>query len=1174
MKVDSETQVAKETTSLLLPSPHSTNESVSLSHAGDGFGQPLSSSNSLRHNDDESQKDKCHRLRSINVGRHRAVLLLLLACISLVCLHSLVNFNNIPSREESLALVYSRPRPFSQKHPVTDLGIQNVARPTQTAPSHQIFRLLESSASESRKPLPTSAWYQNMLQTEGEPTNLNRAYALPYILDVVGPIPGLTLHSSFLVPTSKVIQLSNNPLFGLTLGAKGDVFEDTKTKATRKYSVSSLTELGLTLHWDAMRMSSSLVRGMAYGTMIYEERQSTRSDGRIVYPTIASNIAFGKPPVADGTKQMKCDKKSDRTLVQKEVELYFGASDFSWLVFFSEPVWIQCSSANDGSDEAFLQVVDSVDEQTENPLVIRAALVDFCTNRKYPNFCNGAMSRQQKQGYSETLRRYAEIIPGQNSFMHYDIREDKNEGTLVFDWNVESMSHDKDGDFQSTLRAEGEKAPLELLHFALPHHMDNLDNRKLPNDELYCLPSLLGPACTVVGAEMSITETLPDISFRAPRPIKANFISAIGDTLIEDLQYELQSFFQRGAGDTYFSGKMLAKLGRIVLVAEELTEICSERNSREYRDACKNTTLPTKREMDNAIDNLQSSVEIWINGSAEAPFIYDDAWGGLVSCGCDFDEGTGTCKNEFPDCPALSDQGLDFGNGFYNDQHFHYGYHIYAASAVAHFRPEWGMEHWEQILLLVRSIANPSEDDNAFPLFRHKDWYQGSSWASGIPIPPYLNGKNQESSAEAIAAYEAVALFGKVMQQVWNDASMSSEASIAKEIKQVGQIMTATELRSTRRYWHVKQNDPAERIYPKEYTGLVVGILWQTMAQFGTWFGSAEYLPYGIQLLPLTSISEERDELAWINEMYYPFSTSCAAEFQCTESGWGVLQLAVLATVGYADEAAKRVGLMPDESFTNAGGNGHSRTNTLWYIATRPDVEEPVPLVESDVRGADEKRPAPVYKLTDCHTPMTCTDAVLDLVAGDFTCRERINWLIKGEKNSQWDACSSMGAEFPQICGLCDPSNESETNQAPLPTQNTTDIAESQCPPCTDDECHSQLNRCPLFDNTFVCTAGPNSWGCRSYPWDINTECEACCEMTTCQSLKDKEAKKVTKDGNLLEKPVCPHCPKSICYGKVNQCPIHTAPYLCMGGDSIGGCGSRPWDVSSCSVCCEITENC
>jgi len=43
----------------------------------------------------------------------------------------------------------------------------------------------------------------------------------------------------------------------------------------------------------------------------------------------------------------------------------------------------------------------------------------------------------------------------------------------------------------------------------------------------------------------------------------------------------------------------------------------------------------------------------------------------------------------------------------------------------------------------------------------------GFSWASGIVTTiqgkPYPNGRNQESASEAIAAYEAVALYGQAM---------------------------------------------------------------------------------------------------------------------------------------------------------------------------------------------------------------------------------------------------------------------------------------------------------------------------------------------------------------------------------------------------------------------------
>jgi hypothetical protein len=49
--------------------------------------------------------------------------------------------------------------------------------------------------------------------------------------------------------------------------------------------------------------------------------------------------------------------------------------------------------------------------------------------------------------------------------------------------------------------------------------------------------------------------------------------------------------------------------------------------------------------------------------------------------------------------------------------------------------------------------------------------------------------------------------------------------------------------------------------------------------------------------------------------------------------------------------------------------------------------------------------------------------------------------------------------------------------------------------------------------------------------------------MTNCQKLKDTEAEKLTRDGNALEKGSCPPCDPSICYGKMNQCPLHTGKF-------------------------------
>ncbi|KAL3920268.1 MAG: hypothetical protein SGILL_003348 [Bacillariaceae sp.] len=147
---------------------------------------------------------------------------------------------------------------------------------------------------------------------------------------------------------------------------------------------------------------------------------------------------------------------------------------------------------------------------------------------------------------------------------------------------------------------------------------------------------------------------------------------------------------------------------------------------------------------------------------------------------------------------------------------------------------EWGKKLFERVLLLVRDIANPSPNDS-FPQFRHKDWYQGSSWASGVTNPPYLNGKNQESSSEAIAAYEGVALFGQTMHEVWKSAGNEAYATISQEVYEVGRLLASTELTSAKKYWHVPSKDDPDRIYPEAYSANAVGILWNTMAQFGTW---------------------------------------------------------------------------------------------------------------------------------------------------------------------------------------------------------------------------------------------------------------------------------------------------------------------------------------------------
>lgn len=252
----------------------------------------------------------------------------------------------------------------------------------------------------------------------------------------------------------------------------------------------------------------------------------------------------------------------------------------------------------------------------------------------------------------------------------------------------------------------------------------------------------------------------------------------------------------------------------------------------------------------------------------------------------------------------------------------------------------------------------------------------------------------------------------------WIEVGEATNSEISRGIQDAGLVAAATEIRSTDYYWHVRRNDDdSAEIYPPGYQHHVVGILWSTMVQFTTWFGNAPYLIYGIQLLPLTTIAENRDaNQDWLQEMYQPLADSCVADASCTTHGWSVLQLAMLASVGHADAATEQARFIPDSAFDSAGGNGHSRTNTLHYFATRPRVEEPADVVISNQTAAVL---VPEISI-DCGVPQTCTSEVLSTNAAGYTCQERILWLIDVNGMDETVACQQVGrSEFPTECGLC-----------------------------------------------------------------------------------------------------------------------------------------------------------
>ena len=241
---------------------------------------------------------------SMELRRNQVTFLFLFVCaisVTLISFPVLTRFGGRKQQNHPIEkLKQDFCTPFSTNHPVRDMNMYQFVRPDATSPSKIIFRhhTSSSSSSEGRNhhmsvtnwnltsqadttseevkeqrsstgaAYPTNAWYQNMLlpPTGGddfEPSNLNRIYSTPYVLDPVGSIPGIRLHANYLVSTSRVIQLSYNEEFGLTLGASEkvspfDVKNDDDSShqdVSHRYSVVSTTELGLTAKWVSLPFS-------------------------------------------------------------------------------------------------------------------------------------------------------------------------------------------------------------------------------------------------------------------------------------------------------------------------------------------------------------------------------------------------------------------------------------------------------------------------------------------------------------------------------------------------------------------------------------------------------------------------------------------------------------------------------------------------------------------------------------------------------------------------------------------------------------------------------------------------------------------------------------------------------------------------------------------------------
>lgn len=280
----------------------------------------------------------------------------------------------------------------------------------------------------------------------------------------------------------------------------------------------------------------------------------------------------------------------------------------------------------------------------------------------------------------------------------------------------------------------------QLMMYALPHHVESFDGRTHQRTTQVRLQTTTkGMATAVVADSWTMVEPNMPVSMGfAPwdpvtgskRTLKPEVIDTIGRVALKEISQNVDQ--QSNQNSMYFSGKV--SLGQPLLDFGSLTTCRLLENLRifvlQFMICCGTPSWltvdsPTSRRRSADLPQISSSFpyttrvcRCCTSSRCESQKLTTPGvWGGIVSSAT-YETG---------------DNGADFGNTFYNDHHFHYGYFILTAAIIGHLDPGW-LTHAnvDWVNTLVRDIANPSICDKYFPVFRNFDWYHGHSWAHGL----------------------------------------------------------------------------------------------------------------------------------------------------------------------------------------------------------------------------------------------------------------------------------------------------------------------------------------------------------------------------------------------------------------------------------------------------------
>lgn len=699
----------------------------------------------------------------------------------------------------------------------------------------------------------------------------------------------------------------------------------TEEEITKRYVVK-YDPLSVTLRFDASLNSSfetTLVQGSPYVTVDYSNAtpvmkplsifSAVLCPGDVDDGTIDLNSEKNEGRRLDGFGVCSIDESDPKYTSMRGVQFVFKTPEgISWLMFASEPM-------NLIFDKITKATVYSAGRLSG---VIRLAYIQ--------NNENGIQKTFESSTGFRRLIYHSDVYPV-GSFIDYAFHKSSasslsspplHSNQKIGISTVDAASSHATVTFKFETRSMLNKTTNtdELMMLALPHHVEVISKSDILSNEDFdvgytCIKGNMTP---IVGSTWTFDEPLYDMEFDNP-------IQAVDDNIksliLEQVQKDLAQVLPDHSENVYGYGKQVARLAQLAHIADQL-EITGQGGSEKSQVDEKESVL-TKAKM-----QLSKYLEAYLSSDVSDILLFDTNMGGICSIN------------------GLRDKDEDFGNGRYNDHHFHYGYFLYASAIMGKLDPTFIDRFGTNVDALFHDIAHSSNGNSQgirsdtifFPMSRHKSWFDGHSFATGMF--PFGNGKSQESSSEAVNCYYGAYLWSVIRHE-----------KIASDVTDFTRLLFSSEVRSAKMYWHMfpssatasynndnnsnnsnigysSRSSIHPHIYPSDFEeNYMVGNVAMLDAAVNTWFGDDLLYVHLINVLPITAATR-----LLFNEDYlkyeYPYLMSGRSSVEMAWRGYSVSIHAIIDPNQAWEEARGLVSNQLDSAL--------SKSQVYYFISQQP----------------------------------------------------------------------------------------------------------------------------------------------------------------------------------------------------------------------------------------------